>query len=455
MDHQNWFDQFEEFPSTPNIHSSHQFYVPTADEPEIALSSEEIIKVVGAQYNLNCTFAVPSLPREEQNGIELAHLLLASAEMVSNQQYEQASRLLSQCMKFSSQLGNPIERLCYYFFEALQERIEHQTCSVPNKGKEKIPNFASNYKSYYAKGEFYSVLAVCTTVLPYGKMIEFTAVQAILDAVEDEKRIHVIDLGIRTGCQWAALIGSLSVRVSSSSIEHLKITAVGVNSDDLEGSGRRLTEFAKSMAISFSFSSVKISSFEDINEALFDIEVGEFVAVYAPTVFRTLLYDPTLLANTVNVIKKLNPDILLNSEIEGQHNSPYFADRFTEALIYYSAYFDCLEAVLPDRKDLRRLKYEEAFCGSQIRNMIACEGEYRRVRHVRMDVWRSFFRREGFREKKFSYLAWYQARLLLKQYVNAERFTIEPNGSAMSVGWNGRLLHTLSIWTCKTMHKGY
>ncbi|XP_057813299.1 GRAS family protein RAM1-like [Cryptomeria japonica] len=459
MDDQNLFGRFEEFPSTPNIHTSHQFSLPTTEGHENALSSEEIIKAAGAQYmhawaeegfNLNYSLAVPGLPGEEQNGIELAHLVLASAEMVSNQRYEEASRLLGQCKIFSSHLGNPIERLCYYFSEALQERMERQTCSEPYKGKEITPDVADKYRSDYGKSEFASLAALCTSVLPYCRILQFTAVEAILDAVRHERRIHVIDLGIRTGCQWTALIQSLSLKhSSSSSVKHLKITAVGVNSDDLEDSGRRLTVFARAMGISFSFCSVKISKFEEINEDLFNVQAGEFVAVNAPTVFKTLLYDPTLLGNTVNVIRKLNPRVLLSSEVEGQHNSPFFADRFVEALFYYSAYFDCLEAMLPDRNDLKRVKFEEVCCGSQIRSMIACEGEDRRVRHVKMDIWRSFFTWAGFREKKFSYQAWCQARLLLKQYVNAESFTIESNGSAMSVGWKGRPLHTLSIWACK------
>ena len=126
-----------------------------------------------------------------------------------------------------------------------------------------------------------------------------------------------------------------------------------------------------------------------------------------------------------------------------------FSDRFTEALLYYSAYFDCLEAVLPDRNDMRRAKYEALCCGSQLRNIVACEGEDRTVRHVKMDMWRSFLTRAGFREKKFSYPAWYQARLLLQQYVNGERFTIDQDGCAMTLGWNGKPLYSLSAWACK------
>ncbi|GLJ20620.1 hypothetical protein SUGI_0375580 [Cryptomeria japonica] len=450
MDNPNLSAQFGEFPSLPNTQISHELLVATEEGGhENGLSSEEIIKAAGTQYmdaccnegfNLNQFFAVPALPREIRNGLEMAHLLLCSADMISNRRYEEASRMLSQCKKLSSQLGHPIQRLCYYFSEALQERIERQISSEPNKAKQITPD--------------YYLLALCTTVSPYAKVLQFTGVQAILDAVRGEKRIHVIDMGIRTGCQWTTLIQSLSHKISSSSVRHLRMTAVGVNSDVLEDSGKRLTEFAKTMEIRFSYRSVRISNMEEIHEGLFNVKAGEFVAVYAPIVFGRLLYDPILLGNTVNVIMKLKPHILVVSEVEAQHNSPSFPNRFIEALFYYSAYFDCLEAVRHDRNDLKRVKYEEVCLQNEIRNIIACEGESRWARHIMMDRWRCFFRMVGFIEMRFSYRAWYQARLLLNEYNHGDNFTIEPNGSAMSVGWKGTRLYTQSVWSCKRMPKG-
>ncbi|GLJ20615.1 hypothetical protein SUGI_0375490 [Cryptomeria japonica] len=405
MNNENEIGQFGVFPSPPNIETAHEFSVGTAKYgQENATSSEEIVKVVGTQYMHACaeegfkqnyTFAIPVVAREEQNGLQLTHLLLVSAEMVEKQRYEEAYGMLSQCKKLSSKFGNPIERLCYYFFEALEERIERQTCGEPNKGKQITPDFTNNYKSDHGESDFYSLTALCNRVLPYARILQFTTVKAILDAVGKAKRIHVIDLGIRTGCQWTSLIQSIALEDSYSSIKHLKITAIGVNSDDLEDSGRRLTKFAKAMEISFSYCSVKISALDEIEECLFNVKAGEFMAVYAPTVFRSLLYDPALLENAVNVIKNLKPHILLISEVEGEHNSLSFVNRFIEVLFYYSSFFDCLEVLLPSRTDSRRVIIEEVSCGSQIKNMIAYEGESRKVRHVKMDKWRSFFQLAG------------------------------------------------------------
>ncbi|GLJ20611.1 hypothetical protein SUGI_0375660 [Cryptomeria japonica] len=182
------FCQFGEFPSTPNVHTSHELTEATAGfDNENALSSEEIIQAAGAQYvhalahegfNWNSHFNVP-----DQDGLQLVHLLLASAELVSSEQYEEASRMVSQCKKKSSHLGSPIERLCYYFSNALEERIKFQTCPEPEKWKQMSPDFANNFPSDYGKDELYALEALSTRVNPYAVTLQLTAVQAIIDTM--------------------------------------------------------------------------------------------------------------------------------------------------------------------------------------------------------------------------------------------------------------------------------
>ncbi|GLJ20657.1 hypothetical protein SUGI_0376110 [Cryptomeria japonica] len=419
------------------------------------LSSEEIIKLAGTRYirgfaydGFESCFVTPALASEDQKGLELAHLLFASAELISNKQYDQASRLLMQCQKFSSQCGNPIQRIGYYFSGALLQRIERQISEKSNKLPKEAFDFAYNIDNGCDKNEIYSTVAFYARAVPFVKLVQFSSVQAIIEAVGNARKIHVIDLGIRTGCQWTVLIQSLALRAPSSPLELLKITAVGMNGQEMKNSGGRLEEFAKSSAIPFSYKMVKVSDMEEIHEGLFDVKPGEAVAVYVPSVFRTLLYKPVLLQSVVDVVKKLKPRIMVSTEIEADHNSPCFDKRFIEVLFSCSTWFDSYDAILPDRDDVKRVKFEEAFCGSQIRNMIACEGNDRRVRHVRTDVWRKFFGHAGLTEMAFSHQVWYQARLLLRQFPHAECYTLEANGSAIMVGWKGTPLQAISAWTC-------
>ncbi|GLJ20649.1 hypothetical protein SUGI_0375990 [Cryptomeria japonica] len=420
-----------------------------------AFSAEEIIKLAATRYirgsldsGMDSCFVTPAMAMEDQHGLELAQLIFITADLISSKQYDQASRLLTQCRNFSSQWGNPTQRFCYYVSGALQERIERQACEELRNPLKPALNFTNNVNSGYNKAEFNQVLAFYNSVLPYVKLVTLTSMQAILDTMGDSSRIHVIDLEIGNGCQWSVLMQSLALRSTSHSTKLLRITALGMDADDLKDSGRRLHELAESLGIPFSYRMVQIKSMEEINEGMFKIKPGEAVAVFAPTVFHRLLYNRSLLESVVDVIKRLKPRIMVNIEVEVDSNSPSFEKRLVDVLFHSSACFDAHDVIMPDRHDPRRVKYEEIFCGRQLRNTIACEGSERRVRHVKIDVWRCFFKHKGFREMSFSYQAWYQARLLLREFPNGECFSVEANGDALITGWKATPVVAVSLWAC-------
>ncbi|GLJ57433.1 hypothetical protein SUGI_1328550 [Cryptomeria japonica] len=415
-------------------------------------SSEQMLNWEGAERVRVCANDSSNyevLHGEERKGLELIQLLLESGQMISEGKYDYAAGLVSKCQNLSSQLGNPTQRLGYYISGALQDRIKRQTLGMLNNAAKRVPDFAFNIDGEFDKNEFFSLLAYSNRVLSYIKVMQFTSVQAIIDVVGNAKRIHVIDLGMRTGSHWTVLMEYLahrSVYSSFPTLELLKITAVGMNGEELRKSGQRLHELAKSSGIPLTYNSVEIASIEEIKQGLFTVKSGEALAVYAPIVLRSLLYDPVLLDNILSVMKKLKPRIMVNVEIEAQHNSPSFVNRFSEVLFYYMAYFDLLDVTLTDRNDIKRVKHEELITGSQIRNMIVYEGKERSVRHVRNDVWRCFFKQAGFREKSFSFQAMYQARLLLGEHASGEYYTLEADGYAIIVKWKGTPLIALSAW---------
>ncbi|GLJ20645.1 hypothetical protein SUGI_0375940 [Cryptomeria japonica] len=91
------------------------------------LWSEEIVKLAGKRYieaydngGFEFNIVTPPMAMEDQHGLELAHLILISGELIISKKYDQASRLLTQCHNYSSQWGSPIQRLCYYVSAALE-----------------------------------------------------------------------------------------------------------------------------------------------------------------------------------------------------------------------------------------------------------------------------------------------------------------------------------------------
>ncbi|ERN02118.1 hypothetical protein AMTR_s00045p00168010 [Amborella trichopoda] len=223
---------------------------------------------------------------------------------------------------------------------------------------------------------------------------------------------------------------------------------VGDSGERMEETGTRLLNFAKTLNLPFVFKSITVSNVElDMREELFELDREESVAVYAPMVLKTMLIKPRCLEKTIRVIRNLCPYIMVLTEVESKHNSPSFVHRFIEVLFFYSAYFDSLDAFM-EAVDPDRLAMERAFMGSAIRNMVAGEGEERIIRHVGIDTWRLFFNRVGFEEVELVRDASNLAKVMVKIYRHSESISLEMNGKALTVGWKGKPLHSVSAWRC-------
>ncbi|KAG4131794.1 hypothetical protein ERO13_D09G235750v2, partial [Gossypium hirsutum] len=255
----------------------------------------------------------------------------------------------------------------------------------------------------------------CTSMLV--KECEFMS-SRIGNLVQQAKKVHIIDLGIKTGVQWTVLMQALVSRYECP-IEILKVTTVATNGKWLiEGTGKWLLSFAQSLGLPFSFKVVVVSDMLDLKENLFEVDVGETVAVYAATTLRSMLAN---------------------------QNSPIFANRFVEALFFFSVYFDCLVTCM-NRNCVNREIVESVYFAEGIRNMVAAEGEERRVRHVKFDVWRAFFIRYGMEEVELSMSSLYQACLVLKTFACGRFCTLDMNGKCLLVRWKGTPVHSISVW---------
>ncbi|KAL5976275.1 hypothetical protein ACLOJK_020605 [Asimina triloba] len=163
--------------------------------------------------------------------------------------------------------------------------------------------------------------------VPISQVIQFLGVQPIIDSVVSAKRIHLIDLGLRVGAQWSIVMKALEGR-SSCSVVLLKLSAVGTSEEKIKKVGQQLVSFAENLKLPFIFKAVIVSDMKDIRKDLFEIESGEAAAVYSPLVMRTMIHRPGCLENLLTVIKNLKPCIMTVSEVEANHNSRSFINRF-------------------------------------------------------------------------------------------------------------------------------
>ncbi|MCL7022771.1 hypothetical protein MKW94_010054 [Papaver nudicaule] len=411
-------------------------------------STEEVFRVAGARFirssakqdddmiviskQFDCS--ISSLSDDECKDVELAQLLLASAESVNNKQFDLASRLLTQCDYLSSTTGNSVQRVVYYFAEGLRDRIGRETGRIPFKLSEGRGEQPIDVEE--AMMTLNPALLACHQTLPFGKVLQFAGIQAIVDSVAS-----------------AMLMQALASR-HQCPIELLKITAVGTLRQPIEETGKRLETFPESMSFPFKFEVLIISDLNELEPESFEIEADEAVAVYCPLFLRTMIITPDRLETLMRVVRNLNPCVMVVTEIEGNHNSPSFVNRFIETLFYYGAVFYCMATCMNEQNYENRIVTERFYYGQAINNIVSTEGEERTFRHVGVDIWRAFFTRYGMVETELSQSNLYQADLILKQVPPWSSCSLDMNGECLILRWKGTPMSSISAWKARWLFSG-
>nr|XP_043622992.1 DELLA protein RGA-like [Erigeron canadensis] len=387
-------------------------------------------------------FAVSScgLPDDEAKDIQLLLTLLASAEKTSQRQFDRASKLIEICYAMSSDDGNPVERLVYYFSEAIREKINRETGKVAQYW----------FESMHVVDLQEALTSVDKCILsfhnrlPLSRVYQFSAINTILDNVGEARKVHVIDLQIRTGIKYMVMLQTLASKERH--LEQFKITAVGTRAESkIKDAGKRLAEFAKSINIPFSFKIVMVTDMLDFNIDLLELDDEEKVAVCAPFFLSTLISKPNHLEFLMRVIRKINPCITVVTEVEANHTTPAFANRFTEALFFYGALFDSMSSCLANDNRLRKVS-ESLFYGQTIRNIVAAEGDERTIRHIGVNVWRSFFSRFGMAEIELSDELVFEAKLSISSFDCGKSCTIRVDGGCLLIDWKDVPVFSVSAW---------
>ncbi|GJR68924.1 DELLA protein RGL1-like protein [Tanacetum coccineum] len=372
---------------------------------------------------------------------ETEKLLLTAAEKVGRNQYETGSKFLTRCGWVASDSGTPVERVVYYLCEALQKRISKESgIPVPMK----LEKLGLKNENPMGMGTNPTFLAF-HQALPFNQVLHFSGIQAILDQVGTSSKVHLIDIHIRSGIQWTAMMQALADQKSH--IELLKLTAFATSTDvqKVGETGKRLESFAASFNLPFLFKILVLSDISEVEHEQFEVHDDEVVAVYCHVILRTMVSKPKKLDNLMRAIRTINPSIIVMAEVEANHSSTSFVNRFTETLFFYGALFDCLDACM-SRDDVHRAILEGVHFADGMQNIVSAEGEERVSRSADMNTWRSFFTRFGMVEIELSDSCIYQANLVFQQFSCASSCMLENNGKSLILGWKGTPLYSLSTW---------
>lgn len=432
--------------------------------------------------------------KSEERGLYLIHLLLTCANHVATGSLENANMALDQISHLATPDGDTMQRIASYFTEALADRI--------------LKTWPGLYKALHSTrismvSEEVLVRKMFFEFFPFLKVAFVITNQAIIEAMEGEKMVHIIDLNASEPAQWRALLQDLSARPEGP--PHLRITGVHQQKEILDQMAHILSEDAEKLDIPFQFNPIA-SKLENLDVEKLRVKTGEALAISSVLQLHTLLatdeemrkrspmvpkssnghhlqrvlqmnqgtlgellekdlvngYSPSSdsasssplssnasakLDSFLNALWGLSPKIMVVAEQDSNHNGATLMERLSESLYFYAALFDCLESTLP-RMSMERLKVEKMLFGEEIKNIIACEGIERKERHEKLEKWIQRLDLAGFGNVALSYYAMLQAKRLL-QNLSCDGYKIKEENGCVVICWQDRVLFSVSAWRCR------
>ncbi|KAL1545336.1 hypothetical protein AAHA92_22076 [Salvia divinorum] len=364
-----------------------------SDAPHPSFSITRTIKLAAGMF----VHSISELSHEDSTEVRLVQNLLSCAKSVAEKQHGRAIKFLKACGEMSSPTGSPLQRLAFNVSEALK----------PTKCVNSIPTY---YKQF-----------------PVTQITNLVGSHTILQYLDKARRIHAIDLEIRSGVQWVQFMQDVAAGRSENPIHHIRITVVASTSKRLilEEIGRELARFADSVNLKFTFGVVLIEDVLELNRDLFDLNSDESVVVYASYTLVTLIERDERLDHVMDVIRILSPCIMLVTKMEANY---------------------CLKD-----QEMSRVDIESTLFRSSINNVLAAEEDERMLRHVPVHVfWRACFDGFGMLETELSFSSLDQANLLLRECSIGNSITLCRNGGSLIVGWKGTALTSLSAWKVRS-----
>ncbi|CAO2143106.1 unnamed protein product [Urochloa humidicola] len=374
--------------------------------------------------------------QRDEEGLHLLTLLLQCAESVNADNLDDAHQTLLEIAELATPFGTSTQRVAAYFAEAMSARLVSSCLGLYAP----LPP-SSPAASRFLNTRLAAAFQVFNGISPLVKFSHFTANQAIQEAFEREDRVHIIDLDIMQGLQWPGLFHILASRPGGP--PRVRLTGLGASMDALNATGKRLSDFADTLGLPFEFNAVAEKAGNVDPEKLLMGGGGARREAVAVHWLHHSLYDVNGSdANTLYLIQRLAPKVVTMVEQDLSHSGSFLA-RFVEAIHYYSALFDSLDASYGEDSPERHV-VEQQLLSREIRNVLAVGGPAR-TGDVKFGSWREKLAQSGLRAASLAGSAAAQASLLLGMFPSDGYTLVEENG-ALKLGWKDLCLLTASAW---------
>ncbi|KAF9611482.1 hypothetical protein IFM89_032452 [Coptis chinensis] len=363
--------------------------------------------------------------------------LIRAATFVESNDLHSAQVILSRLNQhLHCPFGKPLQRACFYFKEALQFFLTHESRDNNYHHHHLSPlQVVQKIKSYKSFSE----------ISPITMFASFTANQALLEALDGTLYIHVVDFEIGIGGQWASFMQEIANKAKSRNVlaSSLRITAVVPEESSMEAGLIRenLQQFAQEVGIQFQLEFIMFNSFDDLMFNSIRFVNGESIAVnLSPAIFRCLKTSESI-AGFLRFLRRISPRITVFIDGEGCRESrgTSFRKNFINGLEFYSTLFEALDAANNGDVELVR-RIERFLLKPKIFANVSSAGNC-------ILPWRELFSSVGMIPVQFSEFTDSQAEWLVRR-AQVRGFHVEKRHGSMLLCWHERELVSTSAWRC-------
>ncbi|CAN6335632.1 unnamed protein product [Urochloa humidicola] len=375
----------------------------------------------------------------------LSDLLVAGARAVEAQDSISASAILSRLDDLipgvpprsyrHAAAASSSDRLACYFAGALRSRISGGARAECHPAAAPAP------------ANRMPACRMLQELSPFIKFAHFTANQAILEATADDAGVHVVDLNVGEGVQWASLMSDLARHGG----KPFHLTAAADEESDAAGAhptaaARWLSEFAESLNLPFRYSSLNLGGEEDLRGFTTSANGGGgggggSVIVSCDTTDKSYSSLIRLRMQLLDSVKILQPKLVILIEQElfriGRNLAP-FAEFFGEVLRHFAATLESLESCFGDGSYGACLGLvEKEMLGPMIEDAVRQYGS--------LTGGTSGAELEGFRACELSSFNVAQGKMLAGLF--SRGFGVVQEEGRLALCWNSRPLTSVSVWS--------
>ncbi|MFS7973335.1 putative transcription factor GRAS family [Helianthus anomalus] len=365
---------------------------------------------------------------DDVNEFDFTDDLILLAECFETQSFQLAQVILARLnQRLRSPTGKPIQRVAFYFKEALQSLLTGSTRRFNTCTSYEIVQVIKAYKTF-------------STVSPIPMFSSFTANQAILDATDVAMNVHVIDFDIGLGGQWSSFLKTVAEKAEARKVNPPAVRITAVVPEEYEPESRlirdNLHQFATDLKLRFEIEFVSIRVFEYLMFKSIRLINGEKTAVVlSPNIFRRIGSD------FVTDLRRVSPEITVcvDAELNGFGATTVFRQTVIDGLRLYTTVLESLEAVNVGGGDWMR-SIEMFVLLPKIMETVEYGGRC-------VTPWREALVRAGMKAVGMSQFVEIQAECLVRR-LQVRGFHVVKQQAEMVLCWHDRPLVATSAWTC-------